>query len=298
MTSFSEKLLRVTLIMAGANSVFPGTNSNTLILDNLRLSARIKANAKLAVQAELQIFGMKTADMNAMTIAWANPPVVLNNLVIIEANNGDGFVQVFKGTIIEAQPNYKDMPNVSFEIQAMTGYYQKIKMADPNSFPAAASIDSVMQNLVNQMNVLDPSGGQTQFHFVNSGVVATLAKGSYYYGTLWDQMAQVCQAVNADFYVQGDEILIVPSGKSRKVKPAIVLRAESGLIGYPSYERSGLVVTALFNPAFACGTPIELVSTVPNATGRWYPYALNHMLDMKVPNGQWHTQMNCLRVLV
>lgn len=287
MTSFTRKRLRVTLIMSGTNSVFPGTNSNTLVLENMRMSSRVQQVARLATQAEIKIYGMKAADMNALTVAWAKPPVVLDHFVILEADTGKGFVQVFRGTITEAQPNYEGAPDVCFSLVATTGYFQKINPAEPTSYPAATDIKSVVQDLAGRMG----------FTFVDGGAKATFAEGSYFWGTLWDQLAQACAAANVDYYVQGDTILITEAGKPGKDKPSVVLTPQSGLIGYPSYERSGLLVLAIFDSAFTCGVPLDIKSAVPNANGRWYPYALAHILESRMPEGQWMSQIKCLQVL-
>ena len=288
MNSFTQKRLRVTLIMAGANSVFPGTNNNTLILENLRVSTRVQGVARLTTQADIRIFGMKAADMDALTVAWANPPVVLDHLVILEADSGKGYVQVFKGTIIEAQPNYGSAPNVSFDLLAVTGYFQKINPAEPTSYPASADIGTIAARFATQMNLA----------FENGGAFGTLSEGAYFWGSLWDQLAQACEATNTDFYVFGDKLLITAAGEPSTDQPAVILTPQSGLIGYPAYERSGLLVTAIFDPAFLFGVPLEIKSSVPSATGRWYPFSLAHFLESNMPKGQWMTQMQCLRVIV
>lgn len=292
MTSFTAKRLRVTMILAGANAVFPGTNSNTLTLENMRIRAKVQAVARLSTQAEVAIFGMKQADMNALTVAWANPPVVLDHIVIIEANNtglNDGWVQIFKGTIIEAQPDYRAAPDVSFSLLAVTGYFQKINPAAPTSYPETVDIGVAASDIIDRMGA--------PWTYVDGGATGVLSN-PYFWGTLWDQLAQACAAANADFYVQGDEILIVPGGQPRQSAPSVILTPESGLIGYPMFERSGLNVTALFDPAFLCGTPLDIQSAVPNASGRWYPYSIYHVLEARTPRGQWVSQLQCLRVLV
>lgn len=290
MNSFTQKKLRVTLIMSGANSVFPGTNSNTLTLENMRMSARVQQVARLATAAEIRIYGMKAADMDALTVAWANPPVVLDHLVILEADNGGGYVQVFKGTITEAQPDYRSAPDVAFSLLAVTGYFQKINAAEPRSFPTAADIDTIAAGIVGEMGA--------DWTFVNGGALGTLAEGAYFWGTLWDQLAQACEATNSDFYVFGDTVLITAGGQPANAEPSVMLSPDSGLIGYPCYERAGLLVMAIFDPAFTCGTAIEIKGAIPSATGRWYPYTMTHNLESRMPRGQWATQMQCLRVLV
>lgn len=293
MTSFTAKRLRVTLILAGANAVFPGTNSNKLVLTDLRVMSRVQAVARLATQADIKIFGMKQADMNALTVAWANPPIILDHIVILEANNtgrDDGWVQVFKGTMIEAQPDYRDMPDVGFTISAVTGYFVKINPAKPTSYPEQVDIGVAAQDIIEQMGA--------PWTYVDGGADGVLSN-AYFYGTLWDQLTQACGAANADFYIQGDEITVTPAGQPRDIQPTMVLSPQSGLVGYPMFERSGLNVKALFDPAFLCGSPLEIKSPeVLNASGRWYPYAMAHSLDAKNPNGPWFSEMRCLRVLV
>lgn len=288
MTSFTVKRLRATLILTGANTVFPGTNSNTLIVENLKIAAKVQQVARLATQADIRIFGMRESDMTAVSVIWANPPVVLDNVVILEADNGLGFVQVFKGTITEGQADYNASPNVSFNLLAVTGYFHKISAAEPTSYPADTDINAVCGDIARRMG----------FTFVNGGATGVFSEGAYFWGTLWDQLAQACQAVNVDFYVQGEQIFTTPGGRPGKDQPAVVLSKDSGLVGYPVFERSGLLVRALFDPAFTCGVPIEVQSRVPNATGRWYPYTMLHVLETLTVRGQWLTQMQCLRVLV
>lgn len=279
------------MILAGSNAVFPGTNSNTLTLENMRVSAKVQAVARLATQADIQIFGMKQIDMNALTVAWANPPVVLDHLVILEANNtgrADGWVQVFKGTIIEAQPDYRAAPDVSFSLQAVTGYFVKINPVAPTSYPFEVDIGVAAQDIIDRMGA--------PWTFVDGGATGVLSN-PYFSGTLWDQLAQACQAANADFYVQGDEIRVVSAGQPVESAPSVVLSPDSGLIGYPMFERSGLNVMALFDPAFLCGSALEIKSAVPNASGRWFPYSIYHVLESRVLRGVWMSQLQCLRVL-
>lgn len=297
MSSFSEKQLRITFILSGTNQVFAGTNSNTLRVTGLRMSTRVKAVARLSTQMEARVYGMKAEDMNALTVAWANPPVVLDHLVILESREGtftdpeSGWTQVFKGTIIDAQPEYRAAPEVYFNVLASTGYFQKIRVdvATPTSYPDSVAADVAIGDLIDRMGFRAEITGE---------VGAVVLSNPYFSGSLFDQFVSACAAAGADFYIQGDVILVTASGQPRTSQPAVALNPGSGLIGYPVYERAGLNVDAIYNAAFTCGTPIELVSSVPSATGRWYPYSMSHFLDCQMPGGQWRTQMTCLRVLV
>lgn len=287
-TSYTSKQLRVTFILAGANAKFPGSGNNTLILTNLRMSSKTQGVARQAAQVDLKVYGMKPEDMNALTVAWANPPVVLNHLVILEANDGNGWVQVFKGTITEAQPQFTAQPDVYFHCLASVGYFQKIQAAPPTSYPFTVDIGVAAEGIIQAMG----------FKYLDGGATGVLTN-PYFTGTLYDQLAQACAAAKADFYMQGDTVLVTPQGLPRQNQPAVVLTKDTGLVGYPVYERAGLNVMALWNSAFQTGTPIQLTNDrVPSANGRWYPFALTHALDCNLPKGRWDSQLQCLKVLV
>lgn len=290
-SSFVARGLRATFVLAGSGQIFPGTNNNTLRVSTLRMSAQVRATARLASQMSLRVQGMKKSDMDAITVTWANPPVVLDHYVTLEANNGDGWAKVFSGTIIEAQPDYSGAPDTALQIQASVGYFQKINGTDATSYTETVDIDLIVSDIVSKLG--------PQWKFVNGGVTAILAGPVYLHGTLVDQLDDACQQANCDYYLQNDTVTITPRGKPiAGAAVAVLLNKNTGMIGYPSYERSGLQVRALYQPVFDTGVPIQVESSVFNASGRWYPYTMVHALDGNTPQGKWETNMQCLRVIV
>jgi hypothetical protein len=181
--SFTSKRLRATLTLLGEGAVFAGTNSNALKVTGLRMQATVQATARLAAQMSLRIYGMKREDMEAITVAWANPPVVLDHTVLLEADSGDGFSKVFSGTIIEAQPEYRGQPDTYMTILASCGYFQKIQAVAPTSYTETVDIGFVAGELADRMG----------FQFVNGGADAVLAGPIYLHGTLVDQLDTACQ---------------------------------------------------------------------------------------------------------
>jgi hypothetical protein len=288
--SFVQRGLRATFILAGSGQVFPGTNTNTLTVSGLRISAQIQGTARLAAQMSLKVQGMKRVDMNAITVAWANPPVVLDHYVILEANNGQGWNKVFSGTIIEAQPEYRSQPDTFLQLLASVGYFQKIRPAESLSYTEAVDIDLVCTDIAALRG--------SNWKFVNGGVTGILNGPLYLNGTLLDQLDTACQAAGCDYYLANDTITVTPRGRPiENTAPAVVLSPTSGMIGYPVYERAGLNVQALYQPAFDNGVPLDIKdSVVAAANGRWYPYSVVHELDGNIPQGKWNTSMKCLRV--
>lgn len=292
--SFSkEKKLRVTLVLSPENSngVFPGTNSNTMILEGMRVLANIQTvPGSVSTNADVKIFGMKREFMNALTTIFFNVgagrDIVFNNM-IIEADSGDGYVQVFSGMITEAQPEYRGAPNVYFGIQAIVGYRYQIFPVPPQSFQGSVSVADIVAGLAAKMG----------YAFENEGVTAQLSN-PYLSGTYWDQLSRVCTTAGILYTVAGDTLVIYPPNSPRTSVPILTLSPGSGLIGYPTLEKFGIVITSLFNPGLQAGGRIRIVgSDIPNANGLWYPFMVDHQLEANVPGGSWFTVSQCQPVL-
>lgn len=289
--SYNPKQLRATLTIADDNcTVFAGTNSNTLVLTGLRMSATVNAIQQRASELDLKIYGMLPADMNALTVMFftISPQALPNNTVMLEANNGDGWRQIFEGTIIAAQPEYGGAPDVYFQIQGIVGGYHKLLSVPPLSFPGSVSAANIIEQLATQMG----------FVFENNGVTTQLSN-PYLPGTAFDQFLQVVQACRIDWYIEGNTLAICPANALRANVPLVVLSPTSGLIGYPRIERfATLVVNCLFNPGIIGGGNIQIQdSAIPAANGMWNPISVTHTLESAKPDGAWFSQLQCIRVL-
>lgn len=290
-TSFTDKQLRVTLILSPANSngVFPETGSNTLTITGARMSANVQTvpgPSGASVTMDLKIYGMLQKDMNALTVVFFNvgagQPLKFNN-VIVETNDGSGWNQVFSGMIIEAQPVYAAMPNVYFQFQAVTGYEHLIAPVPPTTYQGTVPVASIVQTLAATMN----------YAFVNDGVTATITN-PYLPGTNWDQLNKICRQTRTQYVVAGDTLAIYPLGKMRPSVPILVLSPTSGLEGYPTLEKFGIVVSTLYNKSLVAGGRVQVVdSVVPNANGLWCPFLVDHQLEANLPGGRWHTVAQC-----
>jgi hypothetical protein len=292
-SSFTSKQLRVTLILENTNAHFPNTNSNTLVLTDLRMIAFIEGVARLATTAEIRLYGLLPADMNALTVVFFNPGGgVLNQIVIVEANDGTGWFQVFSGTMIEAQPDYRGAPDVFFHIQARIGYFAQINPVPPASYTGATDVAGICASLAKQMG----------FAFENNGVKVKVSN-PYLSGTAFDQLTTICAAANVDFYFIPNAtpgapgtLAITPGGGVRPNVPVVVLQQGSGLVGYPVLERFGLTVECLWNSGITGGGPVKVESDLPPANGLWSPFMLRHALSCNLPDGPWFSQLSCYPV--
>lgn len=288
MSSFTKKLLRASLTLPQGN--FPGTSSNTLVVQGSRMSAQLSGAGNYTNQCDLRIYGMKQSDMNALTVLWGqggNPQNVnAKAILVLESNDGSGWLQVFEGQFFDAQPDYKSPPDVNLSITCMSGYGQQILTAPPSSFQGSVEAAGLAQQLAGQMG----------FAFENNGVTGTLST-PYYTGTLMDQFRELARDAKFDYYFDAkSKLCICPANQPRQGKNAVVISPTSGLIGYVSLTRyGGVEFDALFQPAFELGSPVQIQgSDVPGTNGLWFPFKFAFDLESVKPGGKWFAHLECL----
>jgi hypothetical protein len=287
MGSFAKKQLRASLTLPQGN--FAGAG-NTLVLDGLRMSARLTGAGNYTNQCDLRIFGMKQADMNSLTVLWGqggNPQNVnAKAILVLESNDGSGWLQVFEGQFFDAQPDYKALPDVNLSITCMSGYGAQIITTKPSSFQGSVDAATVASQLAGQMG----------FAFENNGVKGTL-NTPYYAGTAMDQFRDLARDAKFDYYFDAKQTLcICPQNQPRKGKNAVVISPTSGLIGYVSLTRyGGVELDCLFSPAIELGSPIQIQnSDVPGTNGLWFPFKFAFDLEAVKPGGRWQAHLECL----
>lgn len=283
--SFTEKRLKAVITLADDScTVFDSSGNNTLTIETLRMTATTLICNRQASQLDLKIYGMRARDMDALTSAWIDSNAIRDNRVELYADNGDGYKLVFKGTIIEAQPLYRMVPDVPFQILGMISYFNTIEVAQPISYKGSVKINTVGQDLAQKMGL----------SFDSFGTDGITLNNPCYSGTVFDQLRDICYDAKVDFYFQGTSLVFAPIEKPFSNTPTVVLSPDSGLIGYPEYSRRGLVVTALYDPAYLCGSAIEIQnSAVKGTNGRWYPFSAEFSLSANMPRGPWHAVLQC-----
>lgn len=285
-SSFVQRQLRASITLPSGN--FPGTDSNTLVLSGFRMIARLQGSANWTYVCDLSVFGMKQADMNALTVLWGQGGIytVKTGYLTLETPNANGLLTIFRGSFFDAYPDYSDLPRVCLKMSCKVDYLNQITPAAPNSFSGATSIAAIASQFAGLMS----------YTFENNGVTGTLSS-PYFHGSLMDQWRDLCSSAKIDYYFNpAGKLCICPKGQPRQSNAVIVLNSMSGLIGYVSLNRNGGVeIDCLFNPAIELGLPVEVTgSPVPGTNGLWFPFGLTHSLDVVKPGGLWHTHLSCL----
>lgn len=286
MGSFAVKQLRASLILP--QGTFPGTNSNTLVLSGNRMSATLDRAGNFTNTCTLHIFGMKQTDMNAVSVVFPSSQggtaTNARAILILESNDGSGWLQVFEGQFQQAQPDYRDAPFVCLTLQAATGYGQQILRAGPTSTNGGADAATLAKQLATSMG----------FQFENNGVQATL-HSPYLAGTFMDQFRELAEAAPFDYYFDAKSTLIIcQPNQPRQSKTPIQINGQSGMVGYPTIQQYGIQIKVVFSPAIETGSPIAVSNSgVPGCDGTWFPFRAVDTLEAVKPGGAWFSEMQC-----
>lgn len=293
MGSFTQKLLRASLVLPQGN--FSG-GGNTLVLENFRMSARLTGTRNYTNFCDLRVWGMKQSDMNSVTVLWGQGGVYTDSLnieavLILESNDGSGWLQIFQGQFFDAQPDYQDLPNVNLHVTCQTAYAARVSAdATQSSYPNDADVATVAQQLAGNMG----------FAFENNGVTGQLHT-PHLSGTYFDQLEELRRSGGFDYYFTSHSgsqstLAICPNNQPRQNQSTVVMSADTGLVGYVSLTRfGGVEFDCLFTPAIDLGAPVKIQdSPVPGTNGTWYPYHMEHTLDSWKPGGSWFSHLLCL----
>lgn len=302
--SFTKKRIRIKLTLATGN--FGSTQSNTLTLEGLRTIVEVRNVSTIAPEANVKIYGMKQSDMNQLSVMSWRTLGVQNNVVEISAGDDvSGMKVVFRGTMIKAFGNYQSAPDVFFYIEAQSGYFYQIddQTATPHSFPKEFDIAAFLGQLAKEMQLTFEN---------NCGVV--MHPSHPFKGSLMYQAQEAVQIANLNMYIDADVLAITPQYTPRQgVVPT--LNAQSGLVGYPTLNTTGIEFKCLFNPDITFGGQIKIGEiSDSNSTaqtnadlqkqdptrnpvkGNWTVCNLTLQLESEIPDGAWFSHVACTEV--
>jgi hypothetical protein len=280
--SFVQRAIDLTFTLGSGN--FSGTSSNQVKVSGLRIACRIaKMGVPAASECQLRIFGLTPAVYNQLISIYQQTQVKFANTVIVQAGDSvNGMATVFIGQLTLAQIDLNSQPDAILNVIAQTGILQALTAVPPVSYPAGASVDTIMSSLAIQMNL----------KYENHGVTAVLPK-SYFPGTARQQFISAIQAAGINGIIDDGALIIWPKGGSRSTPSIPVLSPENGMIGYPGYSNIGLNVKTMYNPNVTFGGQVTVQSSIKPCNGTWTVYGLSHELESEMPDGQWCTNVQC-----
>ena len=271
------KTLKTTIILGEGE--FEG-GGNTKIIEGLATTVQVtKAGLPEKNSAEVRIQGLKLSDMEQLTFLSFLPGEYRKNHILIEAGDKGGELSVvFKGDITAASADFSTAPDVTMKFNALTAGWSVLIADSPTSVQGEATAESLIKQFAEQAG----------FNFVNNGVTESV-KNATFNGSPVQKAEQVADEVGAELLMDDETWTIQPWGKPRG--DAVLLKADSGMIGYPSFTQDGISVECFYNPRLQLGGQIKIESIVPRASGYWKITKLSHDLAAYT-QGRWVSRID------
>lgn len=251
----------------------------------MSVNCAISGGAGLAT-AQIRIFGLTLSRMNQFSTVGLLPTAFRQNIVTIEAGDDiSGMAKIFEGTIQDAWVDFQAAPEVSFNISALGGLSEALMNIPGSSFPGSVDAAVVLKGLADQMGLT----------FENNGVSVMLSKPTYP-GSALAQARSCADAANINMVVDKGVLAIWPKSGFRAGSSELV-SGETGMIGYPSFTSTGIMVATRFNPRIEFGRLVQIQSTVQQGNsehgvnGTWNVVTLVHDIESEVPAGKWMTHL-------
>lgn len=271
-----------------------GQTYNTITLQGMRASVYIdNAGGGMMGTLRAQIFGVTASDMNALTSTiWDNlvpTPAGSSfafNSIQVFAIDGQQETLIYNGDVLNSWGVFTSMPEVYLYIEAQIGYKALVQPVGPLSISAPTDVATVMQQIATAMG----------YQFENNGVNASVPRGTYLANTLMQQARTLMQAYRFWMYIDSthpNTLAIAPYGKARNTIAPLISR-QTGLIGYPMFNSTGINFETLFNPGLVFGGPVQVESFVDKATGSWIVVSMSYQLSSQTPGGPWKATVNAV----
>lgn len=267
---------RLKFIITLGTGKFGSSENDQITLEGYRAIADIdKAGGMMMGTLRARIYGVSQEDMNSITTLQWKPQSIIPNTVEVYAIDGDKETLVFAGNIVNAWGDYQSMPDVYLRMQAQSAFINQLKPIAPRSFQGSIDVASVMSQIAKDLG----------YNFENNGVNATLTD-VYLPNTGLEQAKDLAHAANIDLYLDDKTLAITPANSPRgELIPEI--SAESGMIGYPTFDGIGVNFQTIFNPSVTFGGRIKLTTDIKQAAGEWIVTSIGHRLESEKPGGSW-----------
>ena len=271
-----QKTIRATIIL-GEGEFEDGTN--TRVIEGLAITVDVTKNGLPEKHsAKIEIFNMALADMEKLTFLSFLALESRKNKILIEAGEKGGDLSVvFKGDITSAFADFSGAPDITFKIEAITAGWSVQMGTSPTSVNGSMPAADLIRQFATEAG----------FGFINEGVSDSVQNATYN-GSPVTKAQAVADEIGAELLIDDENMTLLPWDKTRG--EAVVVSANSGMIGYPSFNGDGIECDCFYNPKLQLAGQIKVESIVPKATGYWKIIKLTHRLSAYT-SGEWKSHI-------
>lgn len=270
---YSEKTLRFEFD-AGSGS-FDSSGNTKISINNVKALAKVSYTGNVGgTMADVTLYGLGI-DLIA-TLTAKGIGATFNATQQIGMNIYANDTLIFSGGIYACYANMNSIPEHAIIINAMAGLDLSRATTKPYSFKGKISVIEVLKAIAT------PNGYTIDAYNLDG----YQGENAYFVGSPLEQIRQVCGHFDFSMAVNGTKISVWKRTNGintviAKVSPA------NGLIGYPVFTQSGIMYQTQFSPYLAAGQQVQLETSLPNATGAYMNYAVEHYLSSWVKDGPW-----------
>lgn len=279
------------LTLGSATGKAPGgAGANTLNVQGLRTSVRIRNAWTSSAEATVRVWGLPQSLMNQFsTLGYAYNDLPNNQLAIRAGDNLTGLATIFQGTVAAAWGEYENQPDVPFTLYAQALHFPSTQAMVPTSYPQSFDVASALTSLAQKI-------GMT----VNNYGVNIKLPPMYVSGPPAIQVRKIADAARIDVGV-GDLTLDLTLKSDSRPEAAIIISKATGMVASPAFTANGLLVKTIFTPSIKFKSLLNIQSSVlsaitqtKNAQGAiipstWTAIKVDLDLDAMVPKGDWLT---------
>lgn len=261
---------------------FGSSNNNQITMQGFRASVSVdKGGGQMMPHLSAQIYGVSQSDMNAITTLQYQAISVdfIPNTISVYAIDGAQNTLIFQGNLINAWGNYQNMPDVFLSLEAQACYLNQLTVIGPSSYQGTADTATIMGNLAGQMG----------YTFENNLTTPIPLSNPYLPGTGIDQARALARAAGIWWGVDNGVLWITPQYTPRASSTTVPsIGPDSGLKGYPTFDGRGYIIfECLFNPAITFLGQVQLITSIPKASGQWMVLSVAHKLESQKYGGSW-----------
>lgn len=264
---------------------FDSAGDNTYTASGLRVSATVsRFGGGARSTASITVWGLPPAIMNRLSTLGKPLLSGRPNLVTLTATSGGGTPStVYIGSIQSAFVDGSTQPSVGLVVSSVSTLLVATRPLPPSSYPGSVSVATVIQSLATAAGL----------GFQNFGVTAQI-NTPYLHGSAWDQAKQIAEATQTALVYQDQQFVIWPLSAGNNPTQIPLISPDTGLIGYPAFTDTGLVLTTLYNPQIQFGAFVKVQSSLQRACGTWQVFNVTHELDAQMlTSGRWFTRLEC-----
>lgn len=279
--SFVQRQISVTFSM-GSGQFEGGGNAATISSlggndpNTPRVSAHIQGpGGETGMVLTLSIWGLPLSMMNQLSVVGKQVNAIGKNEISVSAGDaGSGMQLVFSGVITQAYVDAQSQPQVAFRVEAMPGAKANVTNSPPTSVKGQADVAQLMQQLAEKAG----------FQFKNQGVSVKL-RNPYLPGAIGNQIKSLARTAGIEHIIDRGELKIWNPGSGNG--GGVLISPETGMVGYPTFNRANVIVRTLFNPAIRHNETITIQSDLTPACGSWAVINVVHEIESNIPRGKW-----------